>query len=399
VRGDTAQVGSWDRADGVLARSDAHRSSGPTAWREHFARLLADADVRLDGAQPWDPQVHDERVFRRIAARGSLGAGESYVDGGWDCERLDELTNRLLRARVDDRLLQSPGDWLRLARAWAWNLQSVARAGQVARRHYDLGNDLFRAMLDARAIYSCGYWRDAATLDEAQEAKLDLVARKLELLPGMRVLDVGCGWGGAARFLAERYEVEVVGVTISREQARFAADYCHGFPVSIELRDYRALEGRYDRAFSLGMFEHVGWRNYRAYLAAVSDHLERDGMFLLHTIGVPVTARSGDAWMARYIFPNYHLPSATQIAAASEGLFVIEDWQNFGADYDTTLLAWHDNFERAWPQLAARYGEPFRRMWRYYLLTSAGGFRARRNQVWQIALSPRGVPGGYRSVR
>ena len=269
----------------------------------------------------------------------------------------------------------------------------------MARHHYDLGNDLFRAMLDTRAIYSCGYWRRARTLDEAQEAKLELIARKLALEPGMRVLDVGCGWGGAARFFAERYGVEVVGVTISREQARFASELCRGVPVSIQRKDYRSIHGHFDRAYSIGMFEHVGWQNHRACLAAVHAHLDRDGLFLLHTIGALISSRYGDGWMERYIFPNYLLPSAAQIASASEGLFVIEDWHNFGPDYDATLLAWHRNFERAWPRLAARYGEPFRRMWRYYLLTSAGGFRARRNQLWQIVLSPRGVEGGYETAR
>jgi cyclopropane-fatty-acyl-phospholipid synthase len=367
--------------------------------REHFARLLATADVQLDGERPWDPRIHDESVFWRILTQGSLGLGESYVDGGWDCERLDELVHRVQRAGVDASLVDSPLDFLRVARAIVWNLQSVGRAGQVARQHYDLGNDLFQAMLDTRAIYSCGYWRDARTLDQAQEAKLDLVARKLALAPGMRVLDVGCGWGGAARFFAERYEVEVVAVTISRQQARHAERLCRGLPVTVEHRDYRSIEGRFDRAYSLGMFEHVGWRNYRTYLDAIAGHLEREGLFLLHTIGAVTTSRFADPWVARYVFPNSHLPSAAQIASASEGRFVVEDWHNFGADYDATLLAWHRNFERAWPRLAARYGERFRRMWRYYLLTSAGGFRARRNQLWQIVLSPRGVPGGYRSAR
>jgi cyclopropane-fatty-acyl-phospholipid synthase len=397
VRGETAA--GWSRAGEVSTPDRALRKPRSTAWRAYFERLLADADVRLDGSRPWDPRVHDERVFRRIAARGSLAAGDSYVDGDWDCERLDELTNRLLRAQIGDRMLRSPADWLRVARAWSWNLQSIGRAGQVARRHYDLGNDLFLSMLDARAIYSCGYWRDAATLDDAQEAKLDLVARKLGLLPGMRVLDIGCGWGGAARFLAERYDVEVTGVTLSSEQARFAADYCRGFPVTIELRDYRSIEGTWDRVLSLGMFEHVGWRNYRTYLRAARSLVDRDGLFLLHTIGSSVSSRLGDAWVHRHIFPNYHLPSIAQIAAACEEQFVIEDWHNFGADYDPTLLAWHANFERAWPMLADRYGERFHRMWRYYLLTAAGGFRARHNQLWQVVLSPRGIPGGYRSPR
>jgi cyclopropane-fatty-acyl-phospholipid synthase len=377
----------------------ALRSAPARIARRRVARALAAADVELDGGHPWDPQIHDERVFRRIAAGGSLGLGESYVDGWWDCDRLDELVARVVRAGVDQALVWSPADVLRLVQARIWNLQSIGRSRHVARRHYDLGNDLFLAMLDERAIYSCGYWRHARTLDEAQEAKLELIARKLALAPGMRVLDVGCGWGGAPRFFAEQYGVEVVGVTISAEQARFASELCRGLPVVIQRVDYREVVGRFDRVYSIGMFEHVGWRNHRACLAAIHRHLRPDGLFLLHTIGALTSSRFGDAWVAKYVFPNSLLPSAAQIAAASEGLFVIEDWHNFGSDYDRTLLAWHRNFERAWPRLSARYGERFRRLWRYYLLTSAGGFRARQNQLWQIVLSPHGVAGGYASAR
>jgi cyclopropane-fatty-acyl-phospholipid synthase len=347
--------------------------------------VLADADVCLDGVRPWDPRVHDERVFARIAARGALGAGEAYAAGWWDCDRLDELTSRLLRARADAHRLCSAADRIRAAWAWLWNLSRVARAGPLGWRHGGLGDELFRAMLDPRRIDGCGYWRDAATLDQAQEAKLDLVARKLELLPGMRVLDIGCGWGGAARFLAERYGVEVVGSADSHEQARYAADHCRGLPVSIIERDDRSLAGTFDRACSLGRLDRVGPRSHRTFMRAVRDHLARDGMFLLETVGPPVTSRD--------------LPSAAQIAAASEQLFVIEDWHNFGADYDATLLAWHRNFERAWPRLAARHGEAIHRMWRYSLLTSAGSFRARRHQLWQVVFSTRGVSGGYRATR
>jgi cyclopropane-fatty-acyl-phospholipid synthase len=375
------------------------RRSPSNALRSLFARMLEPADVQLDGTRSWDPQIRDSRLFGRVLAQGSLGLGEAYTDGWWDCDRLDELVHRVLRAGVEVHLQHAPRDWWRLLRARFGNLQKVARAGEVARRHYDLGNDLFQAMLDSRAVYSCGYWPGARTLDEAQEGKLDLIARKLGLQPGMRVLDVGCGWGGAARFFAERHRVEVVGVTISREQARCAEYVCRGLPVAIELADYRAIEGRFDRVYSIGMFEHVGWRNHRRYMEVMAERLEPDGLFLLHTIGAQVSARSGDAWVARYVFPNSLLPSAAQIAQASEDLFVIEDWHNFGADYDATLLAWYRNFESAWPRLAEHYGESFRRMWRYYLLTSAGSFRARRTQLWQLVLSPHGVARGYRSVR
>ncbi|MGH7337823.1 MAG: class I SAM-dependent methyltransferase, partial [Myxococcota bacterium] len=256
--------GGFAHADAAGSWFDALRSAPRDAGRRRVARYLAAADVQLDGARPWDPQIHDERVFARVLLHGSLGLGESYVEGWWDCDRLDELAHRVLRSRAALQIFPSLSDGLRLARSCVWNLQSVGRASQVARRHYDLGNDLFRAMLDRRAIYSCGYWRHARTLDEAQEAKLELIARKLALEPGMRVLDVGCGWGGAARFFAERYGVEMVGVTISREQARFASEACRGLPVSIQLMDYRSLHGHFDRAYSIGMFEHVGWQNHRA---------------------------------------------------------------------------------------------------------------------------------------
>jgi len=298
-----------------------------------------------------------------------------------------------------DRRFPSAVDWLAEARVRLQNRQSLRLAGEVARRHYDLGNDLFCAMLDRRWIYSCAYWRDARDLDEAQEEKLRLVCEKLELKPGMRVLDMGCGWGGALRFAVTRYQVEAVGVTLAQEQARVARERCRGLPVEIRLQDYRGLEGRFDRIFSLGMFEHVGARNHRTFLRVMREHLKDDGLLLLHTIGGATDSWSTDSWIARYIFPNSMLPSAAQLAAACQGLFVIEDWHNFGADYDATLLRWHENFERAWPSLAPRYDERFHRMWRYYLLSCAGAFRARRNQLWQLVLSPCGVLGGYRSIR
>jgi cyclopropane-fatty-acyl-phospholipid synthase len=366
--------------------------------RERVRHLLADADVVLDGDRPWDPRIHDERLYRRLLAQGSLGLGEAYMDGWWDCDRIDELCHRVLRAGVDGRFA-SLADLIEVAKARLWNLQRPSRAGEIARRHYDLGPELFDAMLDRRRIYSCGYWLKASTLDEAQEAKLDLVCGKLQLKPGMRVLDIGCGWGGAAHFAARRYQVDVVGITVSQDQLEAARSRCTGLPVEIQLRDYREIEGCFDCIFSLGMFEHVGYKNYRRFMQVVHDHLRPDGIFLLHTIGGLRSVRSTDTWISHYIFPNSMLPSMAQISAASEGLFVMEDWQNFGADYDTTLMHWYRNFEESWPRLAARYDERFRRMWAFYLLSCAGSFRARHNQLWQVALSPQGVPGGYRSER
>jgi cyclopropane-fatty-acyl-phospholipid synthase len=366
--------------------------------RARIERALAGCDVILDGNRPWDLQVQDERLFRRVLMQGSLGLGEAYMDGWWECDQLDEFFHRLLRHDIDRRFYFVV-DLIGSTHAQLVNLQSISRADRVARNHYDLTEDVFRSMLDSRRIYSCGYWQNASTLDEAQEAKLRLVCEKLHLRPGMRVLDIGCGWGGAARFAAEHYGVEVVGVTVSAEQARVGREVCRGFPVDIRLQDYREVEGTFDRVFSIGMFEHVGYKNYRRFMRVVRALLHDEGLFLLHTIGSLRSNTSTDPWIGRYIFPNSMLPSSAQIADASEGLFVIEDWHNFGSDYDTTLMHWFRNFERAWPRLAVTYDDRFYRMWRYYLLSCAGCFRARRNQLWQIVLSPRGVAGGYSSVR
>jgi cyclopropane-fatty-acyl-phospholipid synthase len=368
------------------------------AFRTRAVELLAQADVAINGGRPWDIQVHDERFYARVFAKGELGLGESYMDGWWDCERLDEFVCRALRADLRRRV-RPWSDGLRVLEAKLVNLQKPSRAFHVGRHHYDLGNDLFSRMLDQRMIYSCGYWKDATTLDEAQEAKLDLVCRKLGLRPGMRVLDIGCGWGGTARFAAEGYGVHVVGITVSAEQVRLARERCAGLDVEIRLLDYRQLDGTFDRVLSLGMFEHVGYKNYDRFMRLVRGRLVPDGLFLLHTIGTPCSGKRIDPWTERYIFPNAVLPSVAQIAAAAEGKFIVEDWHSFGTDYDATLLHWHRNFEQHWPELADRYDERFHRMWRYFLLMCAGSFRARHNQLWQVVLSPTGVPGGYRAPR
>lgn len=379
-----------------------------SALRSRVEKLLSLADVNVGGNRPWDLQVEDERFFARVMVEGSLGLGESYMDGWWRAASLDGLLCRLIMADLD-RKVRGVSAWLDGVRAYLTNLQSRRRSFVVGEQHYDLGNDLYRAMLGKRLVYSCGYWRDRDgarlhDLDLAQEAKLDLVCRKLGLKPGMRVLDVGCGWGEALKFAAQRYGISGVGVTISREQADYARGLCAGLPIEIRLQDYRELgagadDERFDAILSLGMFEHVGVKNYRTYFEMVRRSLSDSGLFLLHTIGTNLSVNVTDPWIARYIFPNSMLPSAAQIAQSCEGQFVMEDWHNFGADYELTLQAWLDNVERAWPQLPARYDERFRRMWRFYLSASMASFRSRHAQLWQLVLSPRGVPGGYIAPR
>ncbi len=366
-----------------------------------LAELVAQAGVRFNGDAPWDIQVHDPQLYRLILGKGSLGFGEAYMDGLWDCARLDELFHRLLSIDAEEKL----GGMARLrlvaeiVRHGFFNLQSVQRAFHVGERHYDIGNDVFTAMLDPTMSYSCAYWLDAADLATAQRAKLDLVCRKLELKPGERLLEIGCGWGGLAHHAAVHYGVEVHGVTVSKEQLAVAQERCAGLPVRLELMDYRALDGRYDKVVSVGMFEHVGPKNYAVYFDTVGRVLKEEGLFLLHTIGSHVTTRHTDPWIDRYVFPNGKLPSAHELAAVLEGRLLIEDWHNFGPDYDRTLMVWWDNFEQAWPQLRERYDERFHRMWKYYLMCCAGFFRSRQGQLWQLVLGKRGRSAAYRSVR
>jgi cyclopropane-fatty-acyl-phospholipid synthase len=367
--------------------------------------LLARADVRFNGTRPWDMRVHDPRLYRRLLTQWSLGAGEAYVDGDWDCERLDQLFERLLRADLDRT---APGRArLRLLaeslRQRLFNRQSTARAHQVGEHHYDAGNDVFEAMLDSRMIYSCAYWQHAADLEQAQEHKLAMICRKLELQPGETLLDIGCGWGGLARWAAERHGVRVTGITVSREQLALAQARCEGLPVTLLLQDYRSLQcsdaGRFDKIVSVGMFEHVGLKNYATYFDSVRRLLAPDGLFLLHTIGVDRRAPHTDPWIERYIFPNGKLPAPAELARAVEGRFIVEDWHNFGPDYDRTLMCWAERLEAARPRLAARYDEGLRRMFRYYLLSCAGFFRSRQGQLWQLVLSRPERRGVYRSVR
>ncbi|WP_192036746.1 cyclopropane fatty acyl phospholipid synthase [Halomonas sp. YLGW01] len=369
-----------------------------TRARRIVERLLEGSGVALNGGAPWDMQVLHPDLFSRLLHQGTLGLGEAYMEGWWQCERIDEMIHRMLRHGLGERAHTPSERMLYRLQTGLFNLQSKARAYIVGEAHYDLGNDLFERMLDPTLCYSCGYWKEANSLHEAQLAKLDLAARKLGLAPGMHVLDIGCGWGSFAEHAVRHYGVEVTGITISREQAELARRRCQDLPVTILLQDYRELEGHYDRIVSIGMFEHVGHRNYRTYFDTVSHLLVPDGLFLLHTIGSNNSGISADPWIHKYIFPNGVLPSAMHLARASEPYLLMEDWQNFGADYDHTLMAWLQNFDARWPEIAERYNETTRRMFRYYLSACAGAFRARDLQLWQVVFS-RGREGRYDAAR
>jgi len=367
-------------------------------FETHINNWLEDTDVKINGDRDWDIQIHDSRFYRRVFFDGALGLGESYMDSWWETIQLDQLFHKLLVTDLEHKV-KTRADLLVKLQSKIFNLQAMRRAFHVGKKHYDIGNDLFSCMLDKRLTYTCGYWKHADTLDQAQEDKLDLICRKIGLQENQRVLDIGCGWGSFLKFAAEKYGAQTVGITVSQEQADYVRKDCKHLPVEVRLQDYRELNEKFDHIVSIGMFEHVGFKNYKKYMQVAARCLKDEGLFLLHTIGSNYTRHNPDPWVNKYIFPNGMLPSLKDISIATENVFVLEDHHSFGTDYDKTLMAWFTNFDNNWDLLSNKYGEKFYRMWKYYLLCCAGAFRARNIQLWQFVLSKNGVIGGYDSVR
>ncbi len=366
--------------------------------KQRVTDLLSFAGIHVNGNAPWDIQVYNDNFYKRVLTGGALALGESYMEKWWGCEKPDELFSHLLNTELEDKV-KSPKIIAGIMLTKILNFQTRPLAKGNVHKHYDIGNGLFSKMLGKRMVYTCAYWNNAATLDEAQENKMELACRKLKLEPGMNILDIGCGWGSFAKFAAEKYDVRVTGISISEEQIKFGKILCEGLPVEIKCMDYRELDQKFDRTVCFGMFEHVGQKNHRTYMQVANRCLENDGIFLLQTIGNSVTRTYPDPWLHKYIFPNYTIPSITQIGKAIEGIFLIEDLHNFGPDYDKTLMAWHKNFTSKWDELKDQYDETFYRMWTYYLLLCAGGFRAKRNFLWQIVLTKKSRTGEYFSIR
>lgn len=373
--------------------------------KDLFSAYLEKAGISINGSKPYDIRINDESMFKRVKFNPALAVGESYMKGEWDCDRLDELFDKICQNRLDQ---QFDDKWLITLSSLVntlVNFQSHSRSKQVAEKHYNLGNEFYKDMLGKSMAYTCAYWKNAASLDEAQYNKFDLVCRKVHLKPGDNVLELGCGWGSMAKFMAEKYGCNVVAVNISTEQVRHARQICQNLPVKVYLADYRddhlynPSQTRFDKVVSVGLCEHIGHKNYRHFIELVRRNIKDEGLFLLHTIGKNDSTSYVNPWINKYIFPNGILPSIKLLGAAFENLFVLEDFHNFGADYDKTLMAWYDNFIANWDKHKKSYDETFFRLWSYYLLSCAGGFRARSMHLWQMVLSPNGVPGGYESVR
>jgi cyclopropane-fatty-acyl-phospholipid synthase len=367
--------------------------------------LLSLGDVKIGGSRDWDVQIHNDQLYSRIIKESSLGLGESYMDGWWDCKALDQFFDRLLKAKIDQKVKNNVRIFASLVSSKFLNLQNRKRSQKVADIHYNLDNDLYTKMLGPTMAYTCGYYKNTDNLDEAQIAKYELVCQKLQLKEGEKVLELGCGWGGFAKYAAKNYGVHMTSVNISKEQVKFATDFCKGLPVEFHLCDYRddnvynSKGIRFDKAVSIGLCEHVGHKNYKDFMKTVSRNLKQHGLFLLHTIGSNKSMTTLDAWIHKYIFPGGLLPSEQQLSRAHERYFIMEDWHNFGTHYDKTLMAWYKNFIQSWDEIKDRYDERFFRMWSYYLLSCAGMFRARDAQLWQIVLSKDGILGGYSSIR
>ena len=368
--------------------------------KHKVTELLEAAGIGINGQHPWDLQVHDERLYQRVMTEGSIGAGEAYMDGWWDAEKLDEFFTCVQRARLDREIRKPSTIFVALLSRFS-NQQSRRHSRRVAEQHYDLSNKLYEAMLGPTMQYTCAYYgadgTGADSLDAAQRAKLALVADKLHLEPGMRVLELGGGFGELGRYLAAERECEVVSYNISRRQVEYARKLCKGLPVDIRRQDYRDaadISEHFDRVVSVGLMEHVGPKNYHGFFELIKARLKANGLALVHTIGGNTSRTAADSWITKYIFPGGVLPSEAQLTNAKEGLLVLEDWHNFGPDYDRTLMAWEANFLEAWPELKQSEGldERFYRMWRYYLNMSAGGFRARGMNLWQMVFSHGDVP-------
>jgi cyclopropane-fatty-acyl-phospholipid synthase len=367
--------------------------------QETVKDLLALADIKINGNRPFDIQVHDKRLYKRVLAQGGMGLGEAYMEGWWDSPRIDELINHIQAADLQSKIRSSPAMVRGVAKAVLTNPQTLKRARKNAAYHYNIGNDLYERMLDKRMIYSCGYWKTAKTLDDAQTDKLELICQKLHLEKGMTLLDIGCGWGGFAEYVAQKYGVKVTGISPASEQVKIAKKRTKGLPVIIEQKDYREIKGRFDRIVSVGMLEHVGPKNYQTFFTHCQEMLKDGGLMLHHTIGQNHSATMINSWINKYIFPGGVIPSIAQISKALENRLFIEDIHNFGPYYDKTLMAWHANFVKHYPEIKDQYDERFYRMWEYYLLSCAGSFRARNLQLWQIVMRKIEPSPTYTAVR
>ncbi|TMW56093.1 hypothetical protein Poli38472_008741 [Pythium oligandrum] len=363
-------------------------------------KALAEANIVIGR----DIIVHDEEIFLDWVNRGMLAIGESYMAKKWEAVTpLDEVLRRLLAQPTEKRrkLLKSWNAKLVGLSAHIFNYQSPSRAGIVGSYHYDLGNDFFKLWLDPHMQYSCAYFKDIedTDLDGAQRLKMHMIAQKLKLEPGMRVLEIGCGWGGLACYLAKNYNVHVTGITISNEQLKEARKWAEREGVShltsFEYQDYRGMHGQFDRVLSIAMLEAVGYKNMDMYYSVIERCLKPGGVAVVHSVTSNTSRKIPiQLWILKYIFPNGFLPSLQQMMKFTERKLIVEDVHNLGPDYDKTCFVWNQRFQEQWklgkienPMKTQSNPEVFKRMWEFYLLYCCAGFRQRTLQLTQTVYS------------
>jgi len=342
-------------------------------------------------------RLADKRLYRQLFLNPELKAGEAYMDGTLICE--DGGIRGLLNVFANNReglrghpLQKALKGWLKKIRKWHQRNKTTASRKNV-QHHYDLSNEFYRLFLDEDLQYSCAYWPSLdISLEDAQRAKKAHIAAKLNLKPGMKVLDIGCGWGGMAIYLAETYGCEVVGVTLSDEQhalgvARVKEKGLIG-KVDIRIQDYRHLEEKFDRIVSVGMFEHVGVAHYLEYFSKINTLLTEDGSALVHSIGRKGGPGTTGAWIRKYIFPGGYSPALSETFAEIEKAKLwVTDCEILRLHYAETLLEWDKRFQANRDKVAAMFDEKFCRMWEFYLIISEFSFRYGKHMNFQIQLS------------
>ncbi|WP_272010299.1 SAM-dependent methyltransferase [Roseovarius sp. ZX-A-9] len=357
-------------------------------------RIYGDAT----GGQRAAVSLHDPSLPRRIVLSPDMAVGEAYMDGKLRIEN-DDLYGFLgvaigNLAEQGQPWFRRPLEMVQHLGRWAAQFNPAPRARANVAHHYDLSGKLYDLFLDADRQYSCAYFADPGmSLEDAQTAKKHHIAAKLLLKPGMRVLDIGCGWGGMGLTLARDYGAQVLGVTLSREQHRVANERARAAGLAdrarFELMDYRAVEGQFDRIVSIGMFEHVGVPHYRVYFDKVRERLAPNGVALIHSIGRAGPPGATSPWIAKYIFPGGYVPALSEMTRAVENSGLIAtDVEVWRLHYAETLRHWHDRFMANVDAARELYDERFCRMWRYYLVASELTFRLNRQVVFQMQLSP-----------
>ncbi|MCH2333239.1 MAG: cyclopropane-fatty-acyl-phospholipid synthase family protein [Pseudomonadales bacterium] len=359
-----------------------------------FKLVYPNGDEQVFGDGPasvvW--RINDTRVLSKIARNPLLNLGETYIEQGWDVEdgKLAQLLT-ILRTNFEDELVRRGSMAAYAAILQTWN--NLHASMRNVSHHYDLDESLFRAFLDQDMHYSCAYFRTPEqTLEAAQSAKCEHIRKKLCLKPGQKVLDIGSGWGSLGLYLAEQEDVQVTGLTLSNEQLGVAKEHAiqRGLDNQVEFRleDYRNHQGEYDAVVSVGMFEHVGLRNFDGYFNKVGNLLSKDGIAMIHTIGHMDRPAATNPWIRRHIFPGGYIPAISEISTAIErSPLVFADIEVWRQHYALTLKEWNRRFQTVRSEFARDKGERFCRIWEFYLLTCQTAFEVESLVVYQLQLS------------